>query len=99
MANCLNLFFWAFALDGFLYWWEELLFVGKIGLNLQMVTQILFLVQGASVIYYFLGKRIHSRVGLAIIVIILALQPLLSHFVELVGVFDVWFDLRKIRGK
>jgi len=51
------------------------------------------------VIYYFLGKRIHSRVWLTIIVIILAVQPLLSTLLSWLGVFDVWFDLRKIRGK
>ncbi len=91
--------FWAFALGWLFVLVGGTTFWGKIGLNLQMVTQILFLVQGASVIYYFLGKRIHSRVWLTIIVIILAVQPLLSTLLSWLGVFDVWFDLRKIRGK
>lgn len=89
--------FWAFAFG----WLFVLLggdtFWGKIGLNLQMVTQILFLIQGASVVYYFLAKYIHSRVAVAVIVIFLALQPLLSTLLSWVGIFDVWFDVRKTR--
>ncbi|HXL01671.1 MAG TPA: YybS family protein [Candidatus Atribacteria bacterium] len=91
--------FWAFALGWLFVLFGGTTFWGKIGLNLQMVTQILFLVQGASVVYYFLGKYIRSRVWLTIIVIFLALQPLLSTILSWLGVFDVWFDLRKIRGK
>ena len=58
-----------------------------------------FLVQGASVVYYFLGKYIRSRFWLTIIVVFVALQPLLSTILSWVGVFDFCFDLRKIRGK
>lgn len=91
--------FWAFALGWLFVLFGGATFWGKIGLNLRMVTQVLFLVQGASVVYYFLGKYIRSRFWLTIIVVFVALQPLLSTILSWVGVFDFCFDLRKIRGK
>ncbi|HOQ67656.1 MAG TPA: YybS family protein [Candidatus Atribacteria bacterium] len=89
--------FWAFVLGWLFVLLGGTTFWGKIGLNLQMITQILFLIQGASVVYYFLGKYIRSRVVVAVIVIFLALQPFISTLLSWLGVFDVWFDLRKIR--
>lgn len=91
--------FWAFALG-----WVCILFggstvLGKIGLNLQIVTQLLFLFQGLSLVYYFLGKRIHSKAIRVSILIFLLFQPLLSSLLSLLGMFDILFDFRRLGTK
>jgi len=91
--------FWAFALG-----WVFVLFggtslFGRIGVNVQVVTQLLFLLEGLSLVYYFLGKYIHSRAVRVAILVFLLLQPLFSFLLSWLGVFDVFFDFRKLSSK
>ncbi|MDK2896183.1 MAG: hypothetical protein PWP04_303 [Candidatus Atribacteria bacterium] len=89
---------WVFILGWILVIFGGVTFWGQVGLNVQIVTQTLFLVQGASVIYFFLDKRIASQILKVIIVLFLAIQPLFSTLIAWVGVFDTWFDFRKTKG-
>jgi len=88
--------FWMFILS-----WVFVLFggntvFGKIGLNLQIVTQTLFIVQGVAIVYFFLSSYIQSRVIKIAILLFIVFQPLLSSILSWVGVLDTWFDFRKI---
>lgn len=87
--------FWVFILG-----WVFILFggssvLGKIGINVQIVTQLLFLLQGLSLVYYFLGRYIRSKVARASILVFLLFQPLFSFLLSWLGVFDVFLDFRK----
>lgn len=90
--------FWAFVLSWFLVLMGGSTFLGKVGVNLQIVTQVLFLVHGLSLVYYFLGRYIRSRVLKGVILIFLLFQPFFSTLLSWLGIFDVWFDFRKIRS-
>lgn len=91
--------FWAFALGWVLIFLGGSTAFGKIGLNLQIVTQLLFLFQGLSLVYYFLGKYIQSKMVRVGILVFLLFHPLLSSFLSLLGVLDVLFDFRKLSMK
>ncbi|MGQ9621995.1 MAG: YybS family protein [Candidatus Caldatribacteriaceae bacterium] len=91
--------FWAFVLG-----WVLILFggsstLGKIGMNVQMVTQLLFLLQGLSLVYYFLERYIHSKLVRVGILLFLLFQPFFSFLLSWLGVFDVFLDLRKLTLK
>lgn len=91
--------FWVFVLG-----WVFVLFggpsvLGKIGINLQIVTQLLFLFQGLSLVYYFLGRHIRSKAVRVGILAFLMFQPLLSSLLSWLGVFDVFFDFRRLGTK
>ncbi len=88
--------FWAFVLSWFLVLAGGSTFLSKIGLNLQIVTQVLFFIQGLSLVYYFLSRYIRSKGVKLVILLFLALQPLFSTLLAWLGVFDVWFDFRKL---
>lgn len=90
---------WAFVLGWVCIFFGGSTILGKIGLNLQVVTQLLFLFQGLSLVYYFLGKHIHSKVITVSILIFLLFQPLLSSLLSLLGMFDVLFDFRRLGTK
>jgi len=91
--------FWAFVLG-----WVFILFggtslLGRIGVNVQVVTQLLFLLEGLSLVYYFLEKYIRSRAVRVAILVFLLFQPLFSFLLSWLGVFDVFIDFRKLRSK
>ncbi len=90
--------FWAFVLSWIFLLVGGSTFLGKVGINLQIVTQMLFLVHGLSLVYYFLSRYIRSRTLKGIILLFLLLQPVLSNLLSWLGVFDVWFDFRKLRS-
>ncbi|NSW76785.1 MAG: YybS family protein [Candidatus Atribacteria bacterium] len=90
--------FWAFVLSWLFLFIGSNTFLGKIGVNLQIVTQMLFLVHGLSLVYYFLSRYIRSRVLKIVILFFLLFQPVFSTLLSWLGVFDVWFDFRKLRS-
>ena len=69
---------------------------GRIGLNLQIVTQSLFIVQGVAIVYYFLSRYIQSRGVKIIILLFVVFQPIFSTILSWLGVLDTWFDFRKM---
>jgi uncharacterized protein YybS (DUF2232 family) len=81
---------WVFVLFG-----GETIY-GRIGLNLQIVTQSLFIVQGVAIVYYFLSRYIQSRGVKIIILLFVVFQPILSTILSWLGVLDTWFDFRKM---
>ncbi|MEN3185372.1 MAG: YybS family protein [Atribacterota bacterium] len=90
--------FWAFILSFLFLFIGSNTFLGKVGVNLQIVTQMLFLVHGLSLVYYFLSRYIRSRMIKIIILFFLLFQPVFSTLLSWLGVFDIWFDFRKLRS-
>ena len=91
--------FWMFILS-----WVFVLFggntvYGKIGLNLQIVTQSLFIVQGMAIAYFFLSRYIASRAMKIFILVFIVFQPVLSTILSWLGVIDTWFDFRKLNPR
>lgn len=90
---------WMYFLSWLLLFLGGSSFVYQIGLNLQLVTQILFMVQGVAILNFFLRKVIAQRVIRAIIIIFVVMQPVFSTVLAWLGVFDTWFDFRKLLKK
>lgn len=91
--------FWAFVLGWVFVFLGNSSILGRIGINLQLVTQLLFLFQGLSLVYYFLGRYIRSKAIRTGILVFLLFQPLLSSLLSWLGVFDVFFDFRRLGTK
>ncbi len=91
--------FWAFVLGWVFVLLGNSSILGRIGINLQLVTQLLFLFQGLSLVYYFLGRYIRSKAIRTGILVFLLFQPLLSSLLSWLGVFDVFFDFRRLGTK
>lgn len=68
------------------------------GANLQLVFGVLFMIQGASLIDYFLKKLNLKRFIRFIIVFLVFTQPFLSKIALFLGMFDLIIDFRR-RGR
>ena len=69
----------------------------RAGTNLRMLVNFLFLLQGLSVLWYFLGgvtSRKGGRVLRTIVIMIGVLVPLFSTLLVLAGIGDMWLDFR-----
>jgi len=71
--------------------------IGRIvGMNFLVVFNLLFLVQGFAIIYFYFEKfKIKSYIR-ALVVGILIVIPLASPLIAWLGLLDVWFNFRKI---
>jgi uncharacterized protein YybS (DUF2232 family) len=68
------------------------------GWNLVILYSTVYLIQGISLVEYYLKKvRVHAVVRGLIFAIILALPPTIACVMAL-GVVDIWADFRKVRG-
>ncbi|MCX7827589.1 MAG: YybS family protein [Thermanaerothrix sp.] len=63
-------------------------------LNLRIVLQMLFFLQGAAVMWYFLERRGVSRGFRFLLAALLVLVPFLSGGAIMVGLLDIWWDFR-----
>lgn len=80
---------WAFASDP----WNIL------GMNLSIVFITVYGLQGFSILFFFMKKSPMSRLAKWALAFLLMVQPLLLFLVSAVGVFDTWFDFRKLKQK
>lgn len=68
------------------------------GWNLTILYSTVYLIQGISLVEYYLKKvRVHAVVRGLLFAIILALPPTIAGVMAL-GVVDIWADFRKVRG-
>ncbi|MCD6420093.1 MAG: YybS family protein [Synergistetes bacterium] len=92
--------FWGFV-AGVLFMWLGKGDVGsiwyRIGVNVQIVFSIAFMISGMSILYFWLKKIRVPKIVAWIIVIVTILQPFLSQLLVFLGIFDLWVDFRKIR--
>lgn len=70
-----------------------------IGTNLQMLVNFLFLFQGLSLYWYFLGGGENSRTKLggflrSLVIIVAVLIPVISTITVMMGIGDMWLDFR-----
>jgi len=71
--------------------------VGWLGLNSLIVLSSFYFIIGIAVMMFFFEKRKVSRPFKILAVVIMGFIPALLIFVTLVGVFDTWWDWRKLR--
>lgn len=70
-----------------------------IGMNLSIFFITVYGVQGVAILFFFINKSHLSRLAKWILLFLFMVQPLLVMLVSGVGVFDTWFDFRKIKQK
>lgn len=70
-------------------------FLYTVILNLTMVFQILFVLQGCSFIAYFLHYKNKPRKYLVITMVLILFIPIVFPFIEFLGIIDLGFQLRK----
>jgi uncharacterized protein YybS (DUF2232 family) len=69
--------------------------LSKAGLNLRLLVSLLFMIQGVSVTWALLGRtRVSGRLARGLIIFVAVLVPILSYFLIIVGLVDLWWDLR-----
>lgn len=67
----------------------------KVGINLRLLVSLLFMIQGMSVAWCLLGKtRVSGKVARGLIIFVSILVPVLSYMLIIVGLVDIWWDLR-----
>ena len=69
------------------------------GVNLRLVVQMLFFLQGSAVVWGLLEARGWRIAGRMTVFILGMLIPLLSHGALLLGIVDMWWDLRSRFGR
>lgn len=82
-----------------IYWGKskEITMLYNIGMNLQMMTGMLLLVQGLSLFYYIVDKYNLSRVVRGIILFLILSNGFISQMVIFAGAIDTIIDYRRIR--
>ena len=72
---------------------------GRISVNLKMCVHVIFLLQGVSLLWFFLKKWNWKAPFAAIVIILVVFIPLFSTVAVIAGVGDMWFDVRKRIGR
>jgi uncharacterized protein YybS (DUF2232 family) len=73
--------------------------LGVVGINLLLLTLVVYFFQGLSLIIYFLESRKVPVFFWVLIFIVIVFQPLLIGASIGLGIFDIWMDMRKVRSK
>lgn len=66
----------------------------KIGTNLRLLVNIVFLLQGLSLVWFYLASKNVFSLLKGIIIVLILFIPILSQLVLLLGIIDMWFDIR-----
>ncbi|HCL78777.1 MAG TPA: DUF2232 domain-containing protein [Synergistaceae bacterium] len=70
----------------------------RAGVNLRMLLNFLFLLQGLSLIWYLLKGRVGKALAVAAIILVMFV-PLLSTVAVMAGIADMWLDFRARYGR
>lgn len=71
-----------------------------ISANLMEVLRAIFMLEGLSLCWYYMSSRGLGRVVKVTFSLFAILFSPLSYILSMVGIFDIWYDLRtKVRGK
>jgi uncharacterized protein YybS (DUF2232 family) len=92
-------FFWSYLAGLFLLILNSrynLPILQKIGLNIQLLFSIIFLITGLALLSYIFYYYQIKSVFFWIVCVIVFIQPALSLIVTWMGIFDVWFDFRRL---
>ncbi|MFA7574893.1 MAG: YybS family protein [Arcobacteraceae bacterium] len=74
----------------------NLLVLERIGVNIQILFSVIFLITGLSVVSYVLRHYRVKPFFCWMIYIVIFIQPLFSLIVTWAGILDVWVDFRKL---
>jgi len=69
-----------------------------VGLNMLLVTGLLYCFQGIAIVLFYFYKWSVPRFLRAIIYVILFFQSFGAIFLAILGVIDIWFDLRRLHS-
>jgi uncharacterized protein YybS (DUF2232 family) len=95
--------FWVFILSGVLSFmglsgtFPEIFL--RIGLNLRLLSSGLLMLQGLSVFWFYLSYKNVKKVIRWILVGMVMLFPLLTQIALILGIIDMWLDLRSRIGR
>lgn len=70
-----------------------------LGLNGLMVSMVIYFFQGIAIVAFFFERRRFPRPLRVLLYSLLALQQFLLLLVVVVGLFDLWFNFRKLDNK
>lgn len=66
-----------------------------LAVNMMEVVRGVFTLEGLSLAWYFMSKRgVHKSLRVSFVVLSVIFSPI-SYVLSMVGVFDIWYDLRK----
>jgi len=71
----------------------------RIGLNLRLLSSGLLMLQGLSVFWFYLSYKNVKKVIRWILVGMVMLFPLLTQIALILGIIDMWLDLRSRIGR
>ncbi len=69
-------------------------YLARAGLNLRLLVTALFFVQGLSVVWCFMTSKGLGPVLRTVLAIVILVVTFLAQIVLLLGIIDMWFDLR-----
>jgi uncharacterized protein YybS (DUF2232 family) len=70
-----------------------------VGLNMLLLVGLVYLVQGLGVMVFYLNRSSVPPILRSLAYVMLVIQPLLLLGVAAFGLFDLWFDFRRIGNK
>jgi uncharacterized protein YybS (DUF2232 family) len=73
--------------------------VQTIGMNVLLLIGLLYVVQGLGILVFYFQKTSVPPLFRAIVYLFLVIQPLLLLGVAAFGLFDLWFDFRRLHHK
>ena len=71
----------------------------SLSLNAVLVISAVYFFNGMSIILFYFNKHNVSSVVRVIVYMLIAIQQLLMVLIVLAGIFDQWFDFRKLKKK
>lgn len=89
---------WAFALSVLLLAFEATVndpLLSRVGLNLRLLVSLMFMMQGLSVLWDYLDFRSSPKALRLVAVVLIILIPFLSQLAVVLGLTDIWLDIRK----
>jgi len=95
-------FIWVFIVSGFAIWAGRAMaldFLYRVGLNFMILMLATYLVQGFILVNFFLKKWKWPVFSQIFLYMVLVFQPLFLIMIILWGIFEVWFNFRKLELK
>ncbi len=87
---------WIFIVSGFLMFLFRKNFIYTISINFFIVSCFLFLIQGLCIVEFWFNKINASPVMRGLFLFTLFFFQILFIFIAILGLFDSWFDFRKL---
>jgi uncharacterized protein YybS (DUF2232 family) len=89
---------WALIAGGLCYF-LPLPSLRVVGLNVLLLVSLVYLIQGLGILVFYLHKTSVPPLFRSIAYLFLVIQPLLLLGVVAFGLFDLWFDFRRLSNK